>query len=39
MKAYNALRKCVQETKWKDMFQIYHEGISIGHRGVNGSLD
>ena len=38
-KPYDALRICVPEVKLKETFQICHEGIMAGHRGVNGTLD
>ena len=35
---YNELRICLPETKLKETFQICHEGITSGHRGVNVTL-
>ena len=38
-KPYDALCVCIPVVKVKKTFQICHEGVSAGHRGVAGTLD
>ena len=38
-KPYDAKRICIPESKLREAFQICHEGLAAGHRGVNGTLD
>ena len=38
-RTYDAKRICIPESKLREAFQICHEGLAAGHRGVNGTLD
>ena len=38
-KPYDALHVCLPAVKLEEVFQICHEGVAGGHRGVAGTLD
>lgn len=38
-KPYDALHICVPEVKLKETFQICHEGMASGQRGISDTSD